>query len=93
MKLLVFSVFDVAVKAFGTPFYARTKGEALRGFSQACNNREHEFFKHAPDFQLFELGEFDDSTGFVVCQSPVRVIGALECLVGDEVVPLRSVKS
>lgn len=83
MKLQVYSVLDKAVNSFLQPFYARAKGEAIRSFSDACNNREHNFNKHASDFVLVHLGEFDDASGLFTSIEPQRVIGALECLVDD----------
>lgn len=84
MMLHVFSVFDHAVSAFLPPFYARSKGEAVRSFSEACNTEDHQFTRHAADFTLFELGLFDDSCGaFQQLSAPTRVISALECAVAE----------
>lgn len=90
MKLLMYTVYDTAVGAYLPPFYARAKGEALRNFSTTCNDREHQFFRHAPDYVLFELGEFDDATGLIemLASGPLRVISALECLTGDDPRPV-----
>lgn len=81
MILHVYSVYDHAVSAFMTPFFARARGEAMRSFSEACNNGEHQFAKHASDYTLFALGEWDDASGaFSALPAPTRVISALECL-------------
>lgn len=63
MKLQVFSVFDRAVGCYLQPFYARSHGEAHRMFEGACMNPEHVFAKHAADYRLYHLGEFDEETG------------------------------
>jgi hypothetical protein len=81
MKLLVFSVYDAAVGAFMSPFYARAKGEALRMFTDLANDASTNVGKHPADFVLMEVGEFDDRSGaFGLPVSPVRVIGALDCV-------------
>lgn len=79
MKQLVFSVFDDAVKAFLPPFYAPTKGAAIRMFSDACTQSDSQFAKHAGDYALFALAEFDDSSGeFSPFAQPERVLNALQ---------------
>lgn len=80
MKLQIFSVYDRAVGAFMNPFYARSKGEALRSFSEAVNDEKHNFHRNAADYSLLYLGEFDDNAGVFDCDDPTRVISAMECL-------------
>ncbi len=63
MKLKVFSVFDSKAEAFIQPFYSQTTGTAVRSFEQALQDPAHEFRKFAGDYTLFELGQFDQSTG------------------------------
>lgn len=60
---LVFAVFDSKGKYFKSPFMMRSKGEAIRAFSDIANDKEHEICKHASDFTLFHLGSFDFETG------------------------------
>lgn len=88
MKMLYFSVYDSAVKAFLPPFAARAPGEALRSFQAACNDQSHDFRKHAADYTLFKLAEFDDASGvFDPLPAPERVRSAVECVVDDDVFP------
>lgn len=64
MKSKVFSVFDSKVEAYMRPFQALTKGQALRDITEAVNNQpDHPWYKHSSDFTLFEIAEYDDSTG------------------------------
>lgn len=93
MKLLIFSVYDKAVQAYLQPFYARSKGEALRQFTDACNDQGHQFAKHAADYTLVQFGEFDDASGMFDCAEPARIIGALECVADNVFPPDREVKS
>ena len=85
MKLELYSVFDKAVKAYMTPFFARARGEAIRSFGDAANDEKHQFGKHANDFVLYYIGEFDDQSGIVTRVDPERVISAIELLVVDGV--------
>lgn len=80
MQILVFSVYDKAVKAYLKPFYGRSRGEAIRSFMEAVSDAKHEFAKHASDYVMFYLGDFDDATGIFSPREPERVISALECM-------------
>lgn len=83
MIMKVYAVYDKAVGAFLQPFYARTKSEAVRSFAEASNDEKQNFSRHASDFYLAELGEFDDSSGLFNSTEPVRVISATECIVSS----------
>lgn len=84
MMLSVFTVYDKAIGAYLQPFFCRARGEAVRSFSEACNNKENLFNRHGADYHLVYLGEFDDKAGLFSTSEPVRVISALECVVDDE---------
>jgi hypothetical protein len=66
MRYVVMSVFDAVAGAFLPPMFMRSKGEAVRSFSDACNSSEHQFHKHASDYVLFILGQWDDDTGLFI---------------------------
>lgn len=63
MILLVMSVRDNVSEAFLPPFYARAKGEAIRSFMDACLNDNGAFVKHRVDYDLYQIGFFDDTSG------------------------------
>ncbi|UDN67785.1 nonstructural protein [robinz microvirus RP_117] len=81
MKLQMFAVYDSAVTAYMPPFFTRSKGEALRSFSDACNSKDSNFNKYAADYTLYFVGEYDDVTANFFDVVPVRIVGARECLV------------
>lgn len=60
MILKIFTVYDSKAEAYFRPFYEQTKGSAIRAFIDTCNDIEHTFFRHAEDYTLFYLGEYDD---------------------------------
>lgn len=78
MKLEIFSVRDDAVEAFLQPFFAPTKGSALRSMTDAANDTKHQFFAHAADYTLYTLGYFDDATGIFDTAPPIRMVNCLE---------------
>lgn len=65
MKIKIFSVYDAKAEAFLQPFFAKATGQAIRSFTSAVNQPDHEFFRHAADYTLFYIGEFDEDTGTV----------------------------
>lgn len=70
MRMRVFSVYDEKAEAFLQPFFTRTVGEAERMFGDAVNDQESPFCKHAADYTLFEIGEFDQALGELVPCTP-----------------------
>lgn len=80
MKLQVYAVLDKAVGAFTRPFFLRTRGEAIRSFTEACQDEKTDFCKHPDDFVLYYNGVFDDNTGMFDSIEPERVIGAREVM-------------
>lgn len=69
MNYVVLSVYDRAAAAFGRPFFAASVGAAIRSFQDEVNRpaEDNPMNKHASDFDLFELGVFDDSSGLFRC--------------------------
>ena len=62
----VYSVFDSKADAYLQPFFAPTRGVAVRMFETAAQDVAHDFHRHAGDFTLFEIGEFDEVKGTLV---------------------------
>lgn len=65
LKLKLFSVKDLATDTFLQPQAYSHQMHALRDWEGMCNNSETNFYKFAADYALFEVGEFDLSTGTV----------------------------
>lgn len=63
MKLKVFSVYDEKAESFGQPFFFAARGMAVRAFIDLANDGRSTVSKHPVDFHLYEIGEYDDSTG------------------------------
>lgn len=85
MRIHAFSVFDSAALLFMQPFFARTKGEAMRSFLDACGDAEHQFHKHAADYSLYAVGQFDEDDGrFLPLQEPERLMSALDVVRGKD---------
>lgn len=65
MKQIICTVKDRAADAYGRPMFVPSTGVAIRSFSDEINrnNAENQLYNHPDDFDLYELGEFDDNTG------------------------------
>jgi hypothetical protein len=82
MKQLVIAVRDSAADVFGRPYFVPTAGIAIRSFTDEVNRSadDNQLNKHAKDFALYELGEYDDATGMVTSHpQPKLLINADQC--------------
>lgn len=79
MKLKVFTVYDSKVEAFLQPFFAESRGAALRMWQETVNNAQTSIHKYPEDFTLFEIGEYyDDNARFENHVTPISLGLALE---------------
>lgn len=65
MKLQVVAIKDNAAQLFGRPIFVPALGVANRQFSDEVNRaaEDNQYYKHPEDFDLYQLGTFDDETG------------------------------
>lgn len=65
MKLTLCTVKDRAADAYGRPMFVPSTGIAIRSFADEINRQaeDNQMYNHSDDFDLYELGEFDDNTG------------------------------
>lgn len=57
------AIKDEKANAFLPVFEAETREVAIRIFSNACRDTDHQFNINAADFHLFELAEYDRGNG------------------------------
>lgn len=70
----MFAVQDVKVGAYLNPFTMRSKGEAIRTWSNSCDDPNTQFFKTPSDFTLCEIGEYNEVSGKLIphdCPLPI----------------------
>lgn len=77
MKQYVVSVFDSAMQAFARPIFVPALGVAIRSFADEVNRQapDNQMHQHPDDFELFELGTFDEETGQFTNLENVRSLG------------------
>lgn len=81
MKMVVLSVRDKAVEAFGRPMFVLARGQGVRSFTDEVNRaaEDNPLHKHPEDYSLWELGTFDDSSGaFELLQEPRKVADGMD---------------
>ncbi len=66
MILKMFSIYDRQSEIHQPPAFFHTVGHALRGLSRVFTDPDSVFCQHAADFQVFEIGTYDDQTGRVL---------------------------
>ncbi|NBQ69151.1 MAG: hypothetical protein EBU46_10075 [Nitrosomonadaceae bacterium] len=78
MQQVILSVKDTAAQAFGRPMFLPTAAVGVRSFRDEVNRSDpnNEMHKHPDDFELYELGMFDDSTGVIEVSTPRLVARA-----------------
>ena len=87
--LLCFAIFDHKAGVYNTPFFMRTKGEALRGFMDLVSDPQTSIAKYPEDFSLFQLSSFVEQSGEfvdaddVLGDHPHRIATALDFVKKD----------
>jgi len=74
MKYAVCAVKDRAVNAYNRPIYVPTVGVAIRSFTDECNKTDSELNNHPEDYDLYEIGQWDDETAIYTPLEAPRVI-------------------
>lgn len=73
MRYKVVCIRDRAVDAFGVPVFVAAVGQAIRSFTDEINNENSAFNKHPEDYDLYFVGEFDDSDGSFTLDKPKQI--------------------
>lgn len=61
--MIMFAVFDKKSETYNLPFFMGHLSEALRAFSDLCQDAQTVLYRHPEDFKLVMLGKFDQKTG------------------------------
>lgn len=85
MKMLIFSVYDEKAQSYASPVFLAHKGLAIREFSDVCRDKNSSIYKHASDYKVYCLGEFDNVSGIIKSNVvPEFICSAVEFLDLDE---------
>lgn len=78
MILKMFTIYDRKSALHHPPCYCHSVGHALRVFTDAFAVPDSVFHKHPGDFQVFEVGSFDDRTAKLEAVPPHLVASGTE---------------
>lgn len=74
MKHFMMSVRDSAVGSFMRPFTAPSVPAAVRSFGDEVNRAGSEMNQHPGDYELYQVGYFDEETGRFDAEFPVTMV-------------------
>lgn len=79
MNVKIYSVYDVKTAIYNVPMFAHNAGHVIRVFTDQCDNPDSPYHAHPEDYQLFEVGGWDDHSGEIKTMAkPHLVITATE---------------
>lgn len=74
---MVYAVYDSKAAQYGQLITLPTRGVALRSFADVVSRRDSQIAQYPADYALYELGEYDQSSGKLVAHSvPQFVVSA-----------------
>lgn len=65
MKILV-ALYDRATEAHAPVMTVNTRNEAIRSFREAVNDPNTPIYKNPTDFELYQIGTYNDQLGEIV---------------------------
>lgn len=79
MMLKMYTIYDKKTKLYHPPHYCHNKEHAMRMFIQIMCKAGDTMSLYPQDFQMWELGTFDDCTGRIkTTQNPTLVCEVLD---------------
>jgi len=78
-----FSIYDTKAQAYLPPFFMATIGLGVRAFGDVLRDSSSPLSKHPRDYELYKVGEFDDSTGHLrmgAIQAPLLLVTGTQAL-------------
>ena len=76
MKFTMCTVLDRVAETYGKPMFMPNAALAIRAFTDEINNAhpDNPLYNHPEDFDLYELGEYDDSTSRVTTHDLPKIL-------------------
>lgn len=59
MLISLYTIYDSKAGSYLPPFTSVNHATALRSFESAIQQEDHDFNRHAEDYSLWSLGDFD----------------------------------
>jgi len=92
MKLIMFSIYDVASGAYSRPFYGQSESQAIRSFTDIATDATHEIGKHPEDYTLYRVGQWDDQKAALMPEDATSLATAQEVIAASRKISPGSLK-
>lgn len=79
MDLYIFTIRDVKASVYQPPFCSTNANTAIRSFKRILT-QDPMFKGFEEDYQLFQIGVYNDQTAALTPGEPAFIISALDCL-------------
>lgn len=80
---IILAIKDRALDAFMRPFTTPHRNAAIRSFTDEANRKTSEINNHPEDYDLYQLGTFDQETGKIE-QTSIALVARAQDLVNKE---------
>lgn len=80
VDMRVYSIFDRKQREYGSLVLAKNDEVARRACVDAIHGSGSQLEKHPEDFDLYHVGQFDESKGCLEVETPTLVVTLLELL-------------
>ena len=76
MVKVIVAIKDRAADAYMQPWFVPTPAMAVRSFMDEVQREavDNQLFHHSDDFDLYEIGIFDDSNGRITSHEDMKVL-------------------
>ena len=74
MLIRCYGIYDSKAQAFLQPFWSRSNGDAMRNFEDVAKDVKTPIGMHPGDYQLYEIGSFDDQDGRLSHLEPTKLL-------------------
>lgn len=73
--MLMVAIKDRAIEVFSTPIFVHSIAQAMRLFRDEINDEKSAMQKHPEDYELWEVGYFNEQTGDTGGSPEIRARG------------------
>jgi len=74
MQLFIVAVRDIKANVYGQPNFVPNLGSAIRAFGDQCQDEKSGIlYQHPEDFELFQLGTYNDADGSFNSHPPIQL--------------------
>jgi len=92
MVSFAYVIKDVKLSLYMTPFFCPSETHAVRSVAQSLSLPNMQLNHFAEDFELYELGEYDDITGKFKAHDNIKFITSVMAIKTSEVKRLQNLE-